>query len=111
MSFDPGTIIAIAAALLFYLRLIILQRQKVKQLSSGAKTSGKKKAKDQQQSKTLAASIPRLDIYRPYLVGLGVVLVLLGAALTAAPWFDESIRTWWWFPVTIGISLMSLGIR
>jgi hypothetical protein len=42
MPFDTGTIIAIAAALIFYLRLIILQRHRVKQNHNAPQKSGKR---------------------------------------------------------------------
>lgn len=100
MRFDTGTIIAISAALLFYLRMIILQRQR-------AKTSSQKNAK---KPKYPAQPQSMVVIRNRYLVGLGVLLVAIGAVLSAAPSFDSSIQAWWWVPVTAGILLMSLGI-
>jgi hypothetical protein len=110
MGFEPGAIIAIAAVLLFYLRLIILQRRKSKQASSTRKSVKTKKSQNS-QSFPAAAGPARLEFHRPYLVAAGVLIIILGAALTAVPGLDERIRDWWWLPVTLGILLMSFGIR
>jgi predicted RND superfamily exporter protein len=111
MSTEPGVIVAVAAVLFFYLRLIILQRQRVKHASGiSTKTVLKKSKKNQSQPGALTG-VNRLDIHRPYLVVAGVIVILIGASFAAAPWFRDSLSDWWWLPVTVGIILMSFGIR
>ena len=93
MNFDVGTWIAIAAVLFFYLRLIILQRQRGKNAPS--------------------RKIPVTPglMTNKLLLGIGAVLMLIGAALSGIPGMAEAFRSLWWLPVTIGIVVMSFGIR
>lgn len=88
MHFDFGTIVAIIAALLFYLRLIMLQRHRGKHTSAQS----------------------RFVIKSWLLVGVGALFILLGGVLSATPYFQDSIQSFWWIPLVIGILLMSLGI-
>lgn len=109
MNFDFGTIIAIAAALLFYLRLIVLQRQKLKVYRTGfARHPAKRNGKTKTEQK-----VPQqgLIISNKFLVIGGVLLVLLGAAAAGIPGLNASFRAAWWLLVSLGILLMSLGIR
>lgn len=115
MPFDLGTIAAVVAALLFYLRLIMLQRQRAKQLAQD-RARGNKKANKNASS---AASNTRLVLIKNwYLVGLGIVLILTGALISAIPTANAvgaaagaaPYRPYWWIPVTAGILLMTLGL-
>ena len=116
MNFDIGTFIAIAAVLLFYLRLILLQRQKGKSASSIPLSNPKKNKKRGPAERGFTASeTPRqalgFVIANGYLVGAGVVLILLGVALNLVTAFPPSVRGLWWLAVTLGVLLMGLGIR
>lgn len=110
MQMDTGTIIAVAAALIFYLRLIILQRHKANRMmnqqkptsgNSGKLSSGKQRWEPQ----------PGLHIVSWFLLGMGVALILLGALMTALPIFGQTARDLWWLVLTIGILLLGLSIR
>jgi hypothetical protein len=101
MPFDTGTIIAIAAALIFYLRLIILQRHRVKQNHNAPQKSGKRGYTPQ----------PGFKIISWYLVGAGVVLILVGALLAATPIFGPTASDLWWLILTAGIVLLGFSIR
>lgn len=102
MPFETGTIIAVAAALLFYLRLIILQRQRAKQAQNTSK---------QARKTSLPAPAPGLLVIRSgLLVGAGVFLIGAGAVFSVVPWFASFGPIWWWVPVTLGILLMGLGV-
>ncbi len=105
MKIPYGTIIAVAAALFFYLRLIVLQRQKLKQKSTQGKPKQGKKANAPKKA-TLG-----IEISSPYLLGLGILLVLFGAILSNAQWFPANYSNFWWVPVSSGIVLMSLAIH
>jgi hypothetical protein len=111
MEFTYGTFIAVAAALVFYLRLIILQRQKVKKLSSSSTANQKKSRRSANLDLPGKKNFPELHFSSPYLLGLGIFTVILGAVLAGGPWFTPEMRSWWWVPVTLGIILMSLVIR
>ncbi|MBE0697084.1 MAG: hypothetical protein IH586_09185 [Anaerolineaceae bacterium] len=114
MKYTYGTIIAVAAALLFYLRLIILQRQKVKQHALAGKAERRKKRSPSGKDTNAAGfttTFPKLEISFPFLLGLGILLILFGAVLSVAPWFIPQVRDLWWIPVTVGIILMSITIH
>lgn len=109
MKFDYGTVIAVAAALIFYLRLIIVQRQKVKKVA-GEKDSMPKKNRSA-SSKAPSHSLPMLTFRSPILLGVGIAVVLLGAGMAAAGGISEQAASLWWIPVTAGILLMSYAIQ
>jgi hypothetical protein len=109
MQIDFGTIIAVAAALLFYLRLIILQRHKAKHSNLNHQRqipSGKKPGEKQGDTPNQG-----IQIVSWYLLGMGVALILLGALMTAFPIFGQPARNLWWLVLTVGILLLGLSIR
>lgn len=110
MPFNYGTIIALAAAVFFYLRLIILQRQKVKQLPARQPSSqkAKKSGKGQVQK---AQTIPQLQFTSYYLLGAGILLIIFGAVLSGSSLFPANNREFWWIPVTLGILCMTFSIK
>jgi hypothetical protein len=109
MNFDYGTWIAIGAALLFYLRLIILQRQKAKQIRQPAQPGGRG-GRGQKSASSAPVRAPTLTLNKPLVIS-GAVLMLGGAALAGLPGIDAALSTFWWLPVTAGIALMGLGFR
>ncbi len=75
MKFETGTIIAVAAVLLFYLRLIVLQRQRI-QLANKNLAKGSKKINP-------TPSTPAWVVVRnATLVGAGVLLIAIGAVIS-----------------------------
>jgi len=104
MQLDTGTIIAVAAALIFYLRLIIIQRHRVNQARFNPQSTH---TADKRGSEPL----PGIKIISWYLLGMGVALILLGALLTALPIFGPTASNFWWLVLTIGILLLGLSIR
>lgn len=104
---DTGTIIAVVAALIFYLRLIILQRHKMnrtrtdKQLKDGKNSGGKRGHIPQ----------PGMRIYSWYLLAMGIALIFLGALMTTLPVFDPAVSNLWWVALTAGILLLGISIR
>ncbi len=91
MPLQIGTILAVAATLVFYLRLIILQRHRAQ---SPAQVKGQ-------------AGI----LWNVYLLVPGVVLIILGAAVYAVSSLDPAVRSLWWLPVTAGILLMTFAMK
>lgn len=108
MKFDSGTIIAIVAVLFFYIRLIIIQRQKAKQIHAGVSKRSKSK---KSQPGALVVHRPGALVFNGYMVGSGILLILVGAAATFLSFFGPEVRSLWWLPVTAGILLMSFGIH
>jgi hypothetical protein len=113
MEFRYGTVIAVAAALFFYLRLIILQRQKLKRLPAPAvPRQGKKRSMTAQvKPGAVQKALPGMNISSPPLLGTGIVIILFGAVLASARWFPANYHEFWWIPVSLGILLMSLAIH
>lgn len=106
MNFDYGTWIAIGAVLLFYLRLIILQRQKAKQASLSR--AGKKKNVSTAAPGS-GRTAPTLLVNRPLAIA-GVLIILAGAAFAGLPALS-SLAHFWWLPVTVGIAVMGLSFH
>lgn len=93
MKNNFGMIVAVTAALIFYLRLIIVQRQRAKSLSQNSQRR-----------------FPMLLIRYPIILSAGVIVVLAGAGLSAASGPLAQYASYWWIPVTIGILLTSYSI-
>jgi hypothetical protein len=113
MKYTYGTIIAVVSALFFYVRLTILQRRKVKNLTKTIKNERKKNRSSagKESGRTASSNIPKLEFTSPYILGLGILLIIFGAVISAAPWFPVQTRELWWIPVSVGILLMSIVIR
>jgi hypothetical protein len=113
MKYTYGTIIAVAAALIFYVRLTILQRQKVKSLTKSRTNEPKKNRSmvSKESSRTATSIQPKLEFTSPYILGIGILLIIFGAIVSAAPWFPAQTKELWWIPVSLGILLMSFTIR
>ena len=116
MKLDTGLVVVIVAVLVFYLRMIILQRQRAKRINqerqaqaSKASAKGGKKGKAGQQP---AARAPDYSILSPNrrdrIVGItGGVLILAGALLYSGlnPW--PVAADYWWLPLSAGIVMFS----
>jgi hypothetical protein len=111
MQMDFGTIIAVAAALIFYLRLIILQRHKANQTRSNQQSASSTKYEKNSFGQRNFKPQAGMQIASWYLLGMGIALILLGALMTALPIFGQSARDLWWLVLTVGILLLGLSIR
>jgi hypothetical protein len=111
MQMDFGTIIAVAAALIFYLRLIILQRHKAKQARRNLQNETSAKSERNHMGQRGSTPPASLHIISWYLLGMGIALILLGAMMTAFPIFSQPARELWWLVLTVGIFLLGLSIR
>jgi hypothetical protein len=113
MKLDYGMIITIVAVLVFYLRLIILQRQRVKRFKAiqaeARKKQGNKKLKEIAQRPVDVQMGFRIFSW-PMLV-IGIIVILLGAFINLSPLFPSQVRTFWWIAVVVGIFLMNYSIR
>ncbi len=113
MGIEFGLVVVIAAVLLFYLRLILVQRQKAKQFKQTTLDSkGKKKAtKTRSQKDYSTLSIISTRLQDRLIAALGVVLIVLGVLLNlkVLPW--GSGQAYWYLPVAIGILAFSWVFR
>jgi len=109
MSIDFSLVIVTVAVLIFYLRLIILQRQRAKQLRQQNKLSksiarkGIQPASDPSRIYTVISQKP-LD----RLIGvMGLILVILGLLVYAGYFPLPILRPYWWIPTALGIIAFS----
>jgi len=113
MNIDTGVIVVIAAVLIFYLRLIIIQRQRVKQVSPKFQASGKNKGK---AKKRPPEPLPQYSVLsrnpRDRLIAIaGLFLIVLGLLLTLKIIPLPTWQPYWWIPTAIGIIAFSWGFK
>ena len=113
MNIDPGLAVVILAVLIFYLRLIIIQRQRVKQISQAPVATGKAKKKAKAPS---PAPAPRYSILSQkrgdQAIGLaGMVAILLGVVLNAQLIPLPIAQPYWGIPTAIGIIAFSWAFK
>lgn len=110
MKIDPGIIVAAAAALIFYLRLIIIQRQRVKRarLEYAMAMDTYKRTKKKNAPPPEA---PRMGLnLRWVFIIPGMLLIIIGALFAGIPAL-RSLAAYWYIPLSVGILVMALGVR
>ena len=113
MNIDPGLAVVILAVLIFYLRLIIMQRQRVKQVSQAPVATGKSKKKTKSPPEK---PLPRYSILsqnrRDKIIALaGVVAILVGVMLNAKWTLWPIAQPYWWIPTAIGVIAFSWAFK
>lgn len=113
MNIDTGLAVVIVAVLIFYLRLIGLQRERVKRLSTPPQGSQKKTKKQEIQSER---SSPRYSILSPrrrdrVIAGAGAVAILVGVLLYLSILPIQAAQPYWWIPTAIGIVAFSWAFQ
>ncbi|MCI0520671.1 MAG: hypothetical protein L0Z70_10520 [Chloroflexi bacterium] len=117
MKIDFGMVVVIVAVLIFYLRLIILQRERAKRAQRAApppavEGMSKFKAKRMQnaapQSDYSILSSRPLD--RAIAVG-GMIAIALGALFYAGLFDSPALQSFWWLPAALGIIAFSWAFR
>jgi hypothetical protein len=113
MIIDTGLAVVIVAVLIFYLRLIGLQRERVKRLSAASQGSEKKKKKQASQDE---GSLPRYSILSPrrrdrVIAGAGAAAVLVGVLLYLSILPIPAAQPYWWIPTAIGIVAFSWAFQ
>jgi hypothetical protein len=113
MNIDTGLAVVILAVLVFYLRLIVIQRQRAKRVAQAQKASQaeKKKGKKLPPSPQPGYSIiSRSNLDRAIAIG-GVLLMVLGILLYVKIIPLPSIQPYWWVPTAAGIVLFSWAFK
>lgn len=106
---DVGLAIVIGAVLIFYLRLILLQRERIKRAKRTASQVSKKSAPGKSVQKEPAPRYSILSQKRGDLViaGVGLLVMLAGVAINAG-WINvPALQGFWWLPTAIGIVAFS----
>ena len=112
MKFTTGTIVTIVAVMLFYLRLIALQRQKVKvaRIQYSAAENAKQKKKKQEPLQ-VQWDVLGVRVRNWWLIGASLVLIIFGAVVAATQFLGPAVSAAWWVPLNLGILLMALGVK
>ncbi len=111
MHIDIGLAVIVGAVLIFYLRLIIIQRQRVKQVNAQAQASSKKKKKAPQIAPVARYSILSQNKRDWIIAGAGVVLMIAGIILNRGIIPHPVAHSLWWLPLSIGIVAFSWGFK
>lgn len=113
MKLDPGLIIVIIAVLVFYLRLIIIQRERVRRARVQAISAQKKKGKKAADTPmpTMRFAILSHDKRDWIIAGIGAALIILGILIYTATIPLDWARSLWWLPTALGIVAFSWGFK
>ena len=113
MNIDTGLAVVIIAVLVFYLRLIIIQRQRVKGVAQAKKASQTEKKKGKKQPVPPQPSysiISKNNLDRAIAIG-GVLLIALGVLLYTHILPLVAIQPYWWIPTAVGIVAFSWAFK
>ncbi len=107
---DFGLTVVIIAVLVFYLRLIILQRERAKRLPKAPGT------KVQKGGKSPPAAPPRYSILSQdrrdlVIAGVGLLAMLVGLLLNAGILGLPALQPYWWLPTAAGIVAFSWAFK
>ncbi len=113
MNIDTGLAIVILAVLVFYLRLIIVQRERAKRLAQAPVIIGKANKKTKVQPQATAPSYSILSQNRRdwAIAGMGVLAILVGILLNAEIISVTAAQPYWWIPTSIGIVAFSWAFK
>jgi hypothetical protein len=113
MKVDYGLVIVIVAVLIFYLRLIIIQRERVRRARVQAISARKKKSKKTANTPmpTMRFAILSRDRRDWIIAGVGAALIILGILFYAAIIPLDWARSVWWLPTALGIVAFSWGFK
>lgn len=117
VNLDPGLVVVVVAVLVFYLRLIVMQRQRASQLPRSAsgpqapRAGGKRGKNAAAQTPQPAPAYTILSSRRRdrWIGGAGALLVGLGLLLYAG--IFPSLQAYWWIPMAVGIVAFSWLFR
>jgi hypothetical protein len=112
MHIDTGLVIVIGAVLIFYLRLIILQRQRAKQALQARALAAQKSKKGKAQP----PAPPRYSVLSPnkydrIVGGVGALSIMVGVLLNAGLLPFPAAQPYWWIPTAVGIVAFSWAFK
>jgi hypothetical protein len=113
MQIDTGLAVILVAVLIFYLRLIVIQRQRVKQPVPQPQTVGKKKGKKSNQTPPPPPDYSIISRNRRdwIIAGLGIALIILGVLMNRNAVHLPLLQNYWWIPIAAGIVAFSWGFK
>lgn len=109
MNLDTGLAVVVLAVLVFYLRLIVLQRERVKRVRRNTEANPARKKKRKGESSELSPSYSIISSSRRdwLIAGVGGLLIGLGVLAYARVLPIPLLQTYWWLPTSIGIVAFS----
>jgi hypothetical protein len=112
MKLDIGIAVVVVAVLIFYLRLIGLQRERARRVRAAAIIAKKPPAR----GKSPAAPPPDFSILSRsradrVIAGCGLLAVLLGVALNAGWLPIQALQSLWWIPTALGVVAFSWAFK
>lgn len=111
MNLEPGLVIVIGAALFFYLRLIMIQQQRVKNLAKPVEPKGKKKGKTPEPAFRQRYSILSRRRSDQIIAGIGLLAIVAGALLSSRAFPIPAAQPYWWIPTAAGIIAFSWAFK
>ena len=113
MKLDPGLAVVIVAVLIFYLRIIILQRERVKRAARPPEPLANKKKKKEARQPGLVDRYSILSRKPADLViaGVGLLAILIGVMLNAHWIALPVVQSYWWLPTAAGIVAFSWAFK
>ena len=113
MIIDTGLAAVIIAVLIFYLRLIVLQREQAKRARMAALKPPKKISKGKAAPPPAPQNFSILSSNRIDLAiaGAGLLAILLGVLANARLIPLPALQTYWWLPTALGIVAFSWAFK
>ena len=120
MNIDTGLAIVILAVLVFYLRLIIIQRERAKRLRTSSQPSGVNQKKGRKKTTPVTpdkkTAVPNYSILSEKkldrVIGIiGAVFILAGVGLNLGIIPPQAIQQYWWVPTALGIVAFSWAFK
>jgi hypothetical protein len=111
MNIDTGLAIVILAVLIFYLRLIILQRERAKRLSRVQTSSAKKKDQKMEPQNAQVYSILSPSLTDRIIAGAGILAILAGVLLNTRVIPLTALQPFWWIPTALGVIAFSWAFK
>lgn len=107
-TFDTGTIVVIVVIAIFYVRVLLLQRGKKRQIRdlSGKSRRAIKRAIAKGNADPLAMK-QGIQVVSWYLVAASIAIILGGFALHTS---NLSFNNWWWVVMSVGIVVLGISI-
>ncbi len=129
MKFDIGMLALIAAVLIFYLRLIVIQRERTKRLRRLAaaqqlkeprkppkKGAAPSKASEKKNTPPSSAAAERYSIFSTrrgdwIIAGVGIVLIAFALLLYSGALRLPGVQPYAWIPTALGIVMFSWAFQ
>lgn len=117
MKIDTGLAAVIVAVLVFYLRLIVIQREAARRARLEAQKAATKASK---KGKKSGAPVARTSASRSILsknkldlaiAGVGLLAIVVGALANAGVIGLPVLQTYWWAPLSLGIVAFSWAFK